>query len=344
MLIRNYDYRQTLPCHEVLVTLDDRAGYFEDLSKDMAFYGEKYGFSLREGYFNDEEKGAHSLSHLILITGYEEGLDFWNELKIELGQIKERYSSATVCISYKKSQDFNDARPIIDRWKSEFGASINFLRPDDKKEPILPNYVKVLDNAVCDTVRVKYRPLRRSSEFVLPEPVRDFFISCSELYQTYELFHRASTDGFFCCRHLNQIYITSTRTNKMNINLSRICQIHDFNEEQNEIVFSGPFIPSSDSVEACVLLKELPHVSAILHTHASDKITRNPKMKDHILVPPLPYGESELGYSIVNALKEKLRGWGILEDHGEIFLSSSEGLNEAFSEINATVRRVLNDS
>lgn len=343
MLLRDYDYSETIPSQKVLVTLDDRGNYYMSLSKELSEYGKKYGFCFRASRFSTPVPENTKLSHLIFITERKKHPSFWDDLKDDVQQVLATHSSATICISYNDRAEFETASQTIDAWKQEFGPSINFLRPDDRSEPIMPNYTKILDNSVCDTVRVKYKAIRRSEFLVCSDAVANFFASCSALYQNQMLYHRAPTDGFFCCKHEGQIFITSTRTNKLKLDMSRISAIHHYDEETNEITYSGPFLPSSDSVEACVLLSRLPQITALFHSHASDKITRNPKMNDHILVPPLPYGESDLGHSIADALIARTRNWGILEDHGEIFAANASLLTEAFSEIERTVAEAVNE-
>jgi len=325
------------------VTLDDRTNCFAGLPTDISNYGKRYGFQFRANLFSSPSPENLHLSHLILITEIQKSPSFWDDLKDDILWISEAYSSATICISYEDIAEFRKASKVIDTWKQEFGPSINFLRPDDRREPILPNYTKILDNSVCDTVRVKYKALRRSSSTDCPIAVHDFFTSCSSLYEDQVLYHRAPTDGFFCCKHKDRIFITSTRTNKIQLDTSRIAEIHHYDEEKNEITYSGAFLPSSDSVEACVLLSRMPHITALLHIHASDKITRNPKMHTHIVVPPLPYGERELGHSLADALIARTRSWGIMEDHGEIFAAHTLNLSEAFLDIKSTVVEAIHE-
>jgi len=343
MLDKYFTYNEILPIDKVMVTLDDRAGHFERLSEDMSTYGNRFGFHFRAVRFSCPPPDDLRLSHLILITHIQETPCFWDELKNDLNRIADMYSSATICISYQNSSAFRDAGKTIDTWKLEFGPSINFLRPDDRSDPVLPNYTKILDNSVCDTVRVKYKAVRRNLSLDCPATVRTFFNSCSSLYSDHELYHRASTDGFFCCKYDDLIFITSTRTNKIQFDISRTAVIHQYDEKTNEVTYSGPFLPSSDSVEACVLLSRMPHLTAILHTHASEKITRNPKMRSHILVPPLPYGERDLGHSIADALISRERTWGILDDHGEVFTASDVDLTKAFIEIERVTMEALHE-
>ncbi|MFK5970606.1 MAG: class II aldolase/adducin family protein [Candidatus Marithrix sp.] len=158
------------------------------------------------------------------------------------------------------------------------------------------------------------------------------------------LFHRSSTDGFISLRCSDGgFFITATKTDKIELDFNRISYVHSYDEESNVLTYSGSYLPSSDSVEASVIYTKMPDINAILHTHASPQFTRNPKFSNKIAVPPMRYGEPELGDRLVEFFKSKntCGDFAIMEDHGELFLSNEIIPKHCIQEIKDTVESNL---
>jgi len=340
-----HDYSSTLRKEEVLVVLLDKSHFYQTLKEDMTLFSEKYRFTLHTLCSEDDhiegKKSDFKIKHLIYIS---DKMDDYH-LEEKFSKFCSHFNSMTICFSYSSFLSFEKSRDKIEEYKVKYGNTVNFLRPDDTSEPIKPNHVKILDNSVCDTVRIKYIAKNISKNLNIPDGIIDFFKKCSLLYEEENLFHRASSDGFFAFKFNSDIYITSTKTNKINLNLDRISAIHSYDPKLNIIEYSGLYIPSSDSVEACTIFEKLPELTTIIHTHASEKITRNNSLKKYIIAPPLPYGERKLGLIISENLRNMTdHKWGILEDHGEIFTSNLKSTTEAFDEVKQNIINILSES
>ncbi|OGB83127.1 hypothetical protein A3F66_01715 [candidate division TM6 bacterium RIFCSPHIGHO2_12_FULL_32_22] len=332
-----FDYSYKALPEKVVVTVSS-IGIPEDWQKKILIklnqQGEKYGFSVAcvkgNEDFNSQKNGELNLLICKIGTPYKE------DIVEKLSSYLKRYQVISLAFTYSSFNEMMKYREHIEMIKRKFDDKINFLRPDSVNENNM-YYVsdeKILDNAVCDSVRVKYQPKnlnRTIVELGYNQFIKDFFIMSSTLYEKWNLYHRSSTDGYFAIRSNNGFFITATKTNKVNLDFIRISFVHSYDEKNNVLEFSGEYLPSSDAVEASIVFKNLPNVSSIIHTHASDLFTRNISFSDRVLVPRLPYGEPDLGYAIVKALNAVSDGFIIMDNHGEIF-ANYESTSHSFLE------------
>lgn len=313
------DYK-TKPCSDdVLVTLIDEQddGKLENL---MNQFGIKYGFTFKSAKTLDAVRhdSKYEVSHLIYRT---KGCFNLNKAENISKQVSLAFTSASIIFDYSSNERMIHAAKFIDKLKSKYFDKVNYMRPDDGLKTSLN---KILDNAVCDTVRVKYTPVCQDTHVLIPKKILKFFKESSELYEKYKLYHRSPCDGYFAIRSCKGFYITATKTIKdTSLDTKRISYVDKFDHSSNTLYYCGKYLPSSDSVEAAFAFSKLKRINSLIHTHASRLFTRNKRWKSKILVPNMPYGEIELGKNIVNALEDNNTNFIIMAEHGELFTNTT---------------------
>jgi hypothetical protein len=317
-------YEQKLHSKKIGVVLKGSMKVSDHLLTDLATYGACYGFTFLSDDLEELPlSNSFDHSHLIWMARWSE----WSEILTKIRSILDMYSSVSLVLEYETDAEFLSSNELVGNSKRQFGDRLNFLMPVRRKDGrwVVPHQ-KILDNAVCDTVRVKYIPLQRTSTMpCLTSNELTYFAEVCQIYSQHMLYFRAPTDGYIAFRHGDEsgFLITATKTNKLTLDLNRISLVHSYNQNQNILEYSGRYLPSSDSVEAAIVFQEHPTITSIIHTHASHLFTRNPKYAQRILVPPLPYGSPLLGDAISKAISINLLDWLIMEDHGELFFGTS---------------------
>lgn len=314
-----FNYSRKLAASEILVTTyyDHCEIHYLNLDEDMAQIAQQFGFTFIPNNQKSCDINSFFIKHLIYLT---DNTDIYQLLMREQKKFSN-YSSISIGILYNKVENMLANKALIDEIKQSY-QHVNFLRCDTflSDGKCIISREKILDNAVCDTVRIKYTPvlIDRPIEQLI-KPYQDFFMGIASLYKKYKLYHRSPKDGFISIRCPEGILITATHTYKDPLDLDRISLVYGYQEEKNEITYSGYYLPSSDVVEACVVYQHVPDIQAIVHTHASDLFTRNPRHTDKIAVPKSSYGLPQLGYQIVNKVSSYFNQFLIMEEHGEIF-------------------------
>ena len=320
-------YRDTFRPEEVLVALTQS-------TQNPLYDGLGDKIRLMAGACGFLERGASDLLTLPRTFKIKHSiiLDEGDQIRWILGKHLahlDHFDSISLGTVYSSQEAMAGARETIDLLKGKFGDRVNFLRPDEACPATGEHYVshqKIVDNAVCDSVRIKYRPHRIAQDIQgIVAAMAPFFKACSRTFQRHRLYHRSPTDGFFAIRCQGGFLITATKTDKGTMDMERVALVHGYDEGTNTITFSGPFLPSSDVVEAALTLAENPRIDALIHTHASTLFTRNPHYARRRLVPKLPYGEPLLGHRIATVIGDHLNNFIILEDHGEFFNFSMAG-------------------
>ncbi|MGB5926599.1 MAG: hypothetical protein WBH03_00415, partial [Cyclobacteriaceae bacterium] len=236
------------------------------------------------------------------------------------------YTAVSIAFNYSSLPNMLSHEDMINLYKKLSNDRINFLRPVLQNDDTCKvGYEKIVDNSICDSVRVKYKAeCLDNSPVQLPAPIKKYFEECAAAYRDYTLYHRSPSDGYFAIRvpGTNRFFVTSTKTYKDNLNLERIAEVVSYDPSKNLLKYKGKYMPSSDSVEAAVVFDDLPDINALLHTHASKQFTRNPQFKHKIKMPVASYGEYNTGIMLRDALKNEDDGFIIMEDHGEVFSSS----------------------
>ncbi|NER29490.1 MAG: aldolase [Symploca sp. SIO1C4] len=323
-----FDFSRPLEPFEAVVSFLNQTNLdlFQSLPKIIQNNAKLYGFCFESTAKVIEDSNKYSLKHLIVVTDESDAYIATEKHKSWL----KHYDTITLAICYSERQHYTQAGKTIDKLKKSYGDKINYLRPtyNNKLGMWTPCTQKLADNSICDSVRIKYRS--QKVDIDISEVIHvyaSFFELCSDVFREYRLWHRSPTDGFFAIRigKSDKFLITSTKTNKVNLDLDRIALIHSYDELNNIITYSGLFIPSSDSVEAAIVLNAIPSISALVHTHASKLFTRNPLYQNKVKVPPMSYGEIKLGKALVKELKNiQLDDFLIMADHGELFFNSSK--------------------
>lgn len=281
---------------------------------------ERFGFTLEivESATNGAEV-ERVVRHGILLAD----ATFYREILDSCPEHLRSLDTLSIAFEYPATTPPSNSRTFIDVDKERFSGRLNFIRPntfDGARYRVSPQ--KIVDNAICDTIRVKYTPVCNGRSVTkLPdfEAAVAFFRYASAVYAENSMYHRASSDGYFAFRSDEGFFVTATKTCKINLDDQRISYVHTFDEMSSRLVYSGSFLPSSDSVECWIALHRLPNVQAMVHTHASELFTRNPSYRRYVKVPELPYGEADLGHRLGDALAVDPHGFVIMEDHGEVF-------------------------
>ena len=342
-----YQYQNPLKPEEVLVGLINKSGIYPSLPEEILKASKQYGFTFRlyeTEKFNLDELSSFKLKHFIVC----DGLDDPERVTTKYLELCDSLSSLTLAISYSSKENFDMSKSKIVLLKGKY-PKINYLLPSrvEGTYSYIPTIEKLIDNSICDSVRIKYQAKRQNEDIAdtLTKEYKEFFLKASSLIAEKSLFHRAPTDGFISIRSPTQgFFITSTKTNKVDLDLSRVSYVENYDSKTNTLFYSGKYLPSSDSVEASILYERLPHIRAIIHTHASELFTRNPFFSNKIAVPPMRYGEVDLGMRLVDYFESQcFPNYAIMEDHGEIFVCSDERPNDCFYSIFNIIQSEINE-
>jgi hypothetical protein len=348
-----YMYEAALPKTDVIVYLIDELFLYPDLSKLITEASCHYGFQFRQdkkialekSFRYDRSKNTQKIKHIIIVGG----IDNPQEITERYYSLISQCTSATICMTYSSRAAFLDASQEVEHLKSKYNGKINYLLPNVTKGMYVPRKQKIVDNSICDSVRIKYKPQKINSltKENIPDDVKCFFSNISRIIKAYKLHHRASTDGFISIRDINgnpdSFYISCTKTDKVNLDLDRISLVHTYNRGSNSLLYSGSYLPSSDSVEAAVLYQDCKAVNGIVHTHASKNFTRNSSYSDKIAIPPSSYGEPQTGSAISAFLNQSsFCDFIIMEDHGELFMSTQLTSHDILNDIQASICDKLN--
>jgi hypothetical protein len=290
-----------------------------------------YGFTfvVRESSEEITTKGF-AVSHLILCSSRSFAQHVVDRAERELQQ----FGSVSLAFTYGSKKDAERYAAKIEKIKNAAGDRLNFLRPDEHLADLSRvSLQKVVDNAVCDSVRVKYSA-RQVDAYpawdTLHDKTQKFFFDASRLYRELRLFHRSGWDGYFAARTPDGFAITCTKSNKSELDVTRISLVLHYNDSQNVVTYKGRYLPSSDTVEAACIFAACSNINAIVHTHASDRFTRNPFYASHVLIPKMPYGEFALGRALADVVGRGEQ-FVIMEEHGEVFAGA--GGDEVLSNI-----------
>ncbi|WP_159945012.1 MULTISPECIES: aldolase [unclassified Nocardiopsis] len=324
-----FDYSRPLSRNEAQVHLldYDEAPGFTGLADRVVDAGRTYGFSVSvltrlTPWQCAPPPTGHRLLLVVTRRPFDEPL-----ADLLLTEGLARYSVISVAFRYDDEAQMLSYADAVEKFKRLAADRINFLRPvaDPDGAMSVPDD-KLLDNSVCDSVRIKYRPVNTDPlPVVLDEQTKEFFQHASRAFQRYRLYHRSASDGYFACRPQGATgyFITATKSYKDPLDLRRIAFVEGYDEATNELRYRGAYLPSSDSVEASILMALRPEVSSIVHTHASEIFTRNPRFRDRVLVGIERYGEPQLGHLVHRALNLVDDGFLIMEDHGEVFVNDT---------------------
>lgn len=301
---------------------DSGLEYYDQISNDISLTAEKYGVQLIENLSDFHPFKDCLLKHAIVLTKNLSPV----EASKQYEHLLSWYNTMSLAIYYSNYEEMLSYSSTIDELKVKYKGRINYLRPDIFiKKTWVGSHQKILDNLICDTIRVKYNPINDTTfQINLDTPIKNFFQDISRIYADYKLYHRSPTDGFISVRHGTGFYITATKTDKSTLDLGRISYVHHYDEASNTLFYSGNYLPSSDVVEAAMVYRDNPSLNALIHTHASDLYTRNPDFKSKIKVGRGSYGIPELGRQINQIIKEYYNDFIILEEHGEVFALTSD--------------------
>ncbi len=313
-------YERKLKPEEVLVVLRNCLNSSSDMSENLELYGRQYGYLFRvENTLLSQVSNDCECLHLIWLDKWSQ----WGAIRDQIELTLYNYASVSIALEYASDAEFINSKEVIEKTKHTFDDRVNFLMPvrSENGQWTVP-VQKILDNAVCDTVRIKYKPVHRSEQLpLLKYDEMAYFTEVRRMFAQYDLYFRAPTDGYVALRRSqgNEFLITATKTNKLEISPERVSIVHSYDRNENTLEYSGRYLPSSDAVEAAIIFQNHSDIVGIIHTHASNLFTRNFNYANRILVPSLPYGTPTLGDAISQSIFSNRPDWLIMEDHGELF-------------------------
>ena len=191
--------------------------------------GDTFGFTIVP-VTSKSASSSVKLRHL-LVVGLEPKEAFC-ETRIE--SFLQDWTSVSIAACYASAEDVALAARMITYLKDKFKDRVNFLRPDlhSQERGWHVSAQKILDNAVCDTIRVKYSPCCISRERLLLPPIaKQFFHQCSEAYTRLSMFHSTDCDGYFAIKDSpTSFFITATKTPKRKLDFDRITRVISYDE------------------------------------------------------------------------------------------------------------------
>ena len=320
MINNTFDYTRKPKKSDILVSviIESDHDYYIGLFDEIKHHCDKFDITCKKyDEINAAEYQNCMIKHAIVITE-ESNVDIATK---KYASVLQAYGCMSLGLSYRTEQDMLSQREMVDHYKELYAGKINYLRPDLMQGELpLISRQKIADNAVCDTIRIKYDPN------CIPEKTVDlsidetrYFTHMSLLIKKYHLYHRSLTDGFIALRRGNDFLVTCTKTKKYPLDLRRISLVKDYHRESNRLDYIGTYLPSSDVVEASEVFKHNPHITALVHTHASEHFTRNKNYQHKIAVARGSYGIPELGDEINNVIDKFNDDFLILDEHGELF-------------------------
>ena len=321
MNIHQFDYSYKLKKSQIIAALliDHPSSYYQDLPKQMFDFCEQYDITM---VMYEDVKGKslrnYTISHLIVISNVQDADIATQKYRHCLNQ----FNCMSLSLCYDNEQAMLSQQDKIEQLKQHLGKHINYLRPNITLEDgqRFISIQKLIDNAICDTIRVKYTPNAIDTQAVDLTPKEiEYFSQVSMMFKNFTLYHRSLSDGFIALRRGEGFLITCTKTYKYPLDLTRISFVQDYDRENNILSYRGKYLPSSDVVEASVVFKNNPDITAIIHTHASEHFTRNPEYRHKIGVGKNSYGIPELGDLINGVIDQYRDDFLILEEHGEFF-------------------------
>ncbi|NTU47342.1 hypothetical protein HGA88_07010 [Candidatus Roizmanbacteria bacterium] len=199
----------------------------------------------------------------------------------------------------------------------------------------------VADNIVCETIRVKYNPIRDKSLRSALEYQQ--FNHSQEIEQVRaiieqrRLWHRAPTDGAIVIKVPEGYLVSQTHTDKTNMDSANFSLVSQTKSVDNEVVYEGDKLPSSDSPEFlvaanCLFGSDLPVIG--IHYHYNP-ITRGGHFPEMVTSQVIEYGRFEsaepiqqefmrrYGQGLEETVLERNGAWLILREHGVIWFGQS---------------------
>lgn len=313
---------------------DSALDYYHGLREEIYTTANRYGIQINENLTNHSIYENCLIKHVIILAD----ANCCDPIAIskQYEYLLEWYHTMSLAISYDSIENMLKYKKAIEQLKQHYNYRINYLRADislDNK--CINSKQKIIDNLVCDTIRIKYNPIKDETyKVLLDNEAIYFFNTISKIFADYKLYHRSLSDGFIALRCGNGFFITATKTNKHPLDLTRISYVHYYDENRNELIYSGEFLPSSDVVEASFVFRDNPQINGLVHTHASDLFTRNHQFANKIKVGLSSYGIPELGKEINKVIAEYYDDFIILQEHGEVF---------ALTESNVTMPNKMRD-
>ena len=179
----HYDYSWALLRDEVVVHLVDELCLYPDLADSIAKASKRYGFQFESGACTLQapvnRNKAVVLRHLIII----DGIDNPEFVTNKYSDLVQKCTSATIAVSYSSKSTFFRATQDVERLKLQYEGKINYLLPSLFEEKYIPAKQKLIDNSICDSVRIKYVPKKTDelTEADIPTNIKNFFLIASML-------------------------------------------------------------------------------------------------------------------------------------------------------------------
>ncbi|MGY0427241.1 MAG: hypothetical protein ACWIPI_10520, partial [Polaribacter sp.] len=184
-----YDYSKPLNKDEVNVFLLDL-----DKRKDLDYIlngifdsSESYNFNFQKIDLDTFEENnfvkLNSKVRLLIVLcegGFNDDL-----VKKAVSKInKSEFTCVSFAFSFKDENQMYSCVENIEKYKAISNDRINFLRPNEfHKDSVFVSKEKIVDNSICDSVRVKYIPkINDQSKLILSDKIIGFFKNASDRY------------------------------------------------------------------------------------------------------------------------------------------------------------------
>lgn len=243
--------------------------------------------------------------------------------------------------SYKLNQD---KIPLISK---ELG--VNVIYPDNLLRDVRTvDSNDVMDNIICETIRIKYNPIVDESvsnlEFVnIKNRVQNEIDQISGIYKKYKLWHRAPTDGAILIIDSGNILISQTKTNKVKLNIKDFSLITGFDVSKNVLTYIGERLPSSDGPEFITFLDMIKSDNQspryIFHFHKNE-IIRAERFEKALTKSKIEYGRFESGVKMFDEIGNVHNNYLLLREHGIVWWGDSLDQFEGFLNITLGLKQI----
>ncbi len=191
----------------------------------------------------------------------------------------------------------------------------------------------ILDNIVCETIRLKYKATRDMTHGAADRLERaktdteSLIREIASIFHSFNLYHRDARDGAILIRHSKDILVSQTLSIKPILHPKDFSLITYADPERNEVRFAGQRLPSSDAPELLELMRLMenagqPLPKLVIHFH-HPTYTRSGQFTEHETNEEIEYGVFTSGHAILEELQVKDSNWLLLKNHGFLWMGNT---------------------
>lgn len=297
---------------------------------------DKFGIVMRQLSWGELPKRDGKVTYLLIgamdpLTLTDEEGDYFKKLS-SLTQARVN----RITLFDDTSENRKSTALIVPDQDSRLG--INTIYPDNIADQLEGRRTvteqSILNNIVCETIRVLYRANKDSSyETFLrlqasQEENRGDILSMQQLMKTYGLYHRSPTDGMVGMKTKEGLLVSQTQTDKTIMTPQNFSLVTALSPEANQVYYAGQKIPSSD-VEFMGALDALPYRMAI-HFHHNPTV-RNEAYASYRSHDVIDYGRFGSTTKVVASLQHRENdSVALLKNHGWVWFGDTMEVFETF--------------